>query len=384
MHRAREKGQTLPIVAIVMVVLLGAAGFAVDTGYHQYQQRAQQTATDSAALAAAADLAAGTSDASGKADAASNGYTSGSNGVTVNVGAPATGDPFAGNAQAVQVTISVDHPTFFERVFNINKVTVTTNAVAIANADSQICMIALQTSGNSKMSGNATINAPNCDVAINSSHFVVGGQSVIDTHDAIQYSGSITGQSSATFQPGVPVPALPVADPCMQITACAYLRANPPPTTPCSTAPKTGSIPSGTYCSFDLQGNVTLTGQYVITGDFKANNANISGTNVTIAVMSSSGNFNSNNATFNISAPTSGNEAGMLWYVPNYTGNINMNAGDGGMTGMLYMPQANVTMNAGAKAYFAIIAGQLSFNASNTTFSNPSGSPYATKPRLVE
>lgn len=382
MHRRHEKGQTLPLVAIVMVVLLGAAGFAVDTGYHQYQQRAQQTATDSAALAAAADLSAGTAVASGKTDAASNGYTDGANGVTVSVGSPPPGDAFSGNSQALQVTISVDHPTFFERIFSINKVAVSTKAVAIANADSQICMIALQTSGNTKMSGNATIDAPNCGVAINSSHFVVGGNSTITTRGAIQYSGSMTG--SATFLPAAPVQALPVSDPCLQIAGCAYLKSNPPPATPCQTAPTTGQIPSGTYCSFDLKGNVTLSGMYVVTGDFKANNATIGGSNVTIAVTGSPNNFNINNTTFNISAPTSGDYTGMLWYVPNYTGNVNMNAGDGGMTGMIYMPQANVSMNAGANAYFAIIAGQLSFNASNTTFSNPTGSPFVTKPRLVE
>ena len=369
-----------------MVVLLGAAGFAVDTGYHQYQQRAQQTATDSAALAAAADLSAGTSTASAKTDAASNGYTDGVNGVTVGVGPPPPGDAFAGNPKALQVTISVDHPTFFERVFNINQVTVSTKAVAIANGASQICMIALQTNGNTKMSGNATINAPNCDVAINSSHFVVGGQSVITTHDAIQYSGDITGQGTASFTPSAPVSALPVSDPCMQIPACAYLKSNPPSTTPCQNAPSSGTIAPGIYCSWKFKGDVTLqsNGFYVVTGNIDANNVSISGSSVTIAALASSGNFNTNNTTFHLTAPTSGDYSGMLWYVPNYTGNINMNAGDGGMTGMMYMPQANVTMNAGAKAYFAIVAGQLSFNASNTAFSNPGGSPFVTQPRLVE
>lgn len=369
-----------------MVVLLGAAGFAVDTGYHQYQQRAQQTATDSAALAGAADLSAGTETASAQTDAASNGYTNGANGVTVSVGAPSPGDPFAGNSQAVQVVITVNHPTFFERIFNISSVAVSTKAVAIANAPSDICMIALQTNGNSKMSGNATINAPNCDVAINSSHFVVGGQSIITTHDAIQYSGSITGTATSSFTPSAPVSAIPVSDPCLQIPACAYLKANPPSTTPCDVAPKSGTIHSGTYCSWDFKGDVTLdpNGFFVVTGNVNLNNNTISGSDVTIAALTSNGTFNTNNATFHLTAPTSGNFTGMLWYVPNYTGNINMNAGDGGMTGMMYMPQANVSMNAGAKAYFAIIAGQLSFNASNTAFSNPTGSALVTKPRLVE
>ena len=40
-----------------MVVLMGAASLAVDVGYWRYQQRLEQSAADSAAIAGATELA---------------------------------------------------------------------------------------------------------------------------------------------------------------------------------------------------------------------------------------------------------------------------------------------------------------------------------------
>src|SRR5258707_1315434 len=49
----RQSGQALITVAFGMVVMLGAAGLAVDMGYLRYERRLQQSAADSAALAGA-------------------------------------------------------------------------------------------------------------------------------------------------------------------------------------------------------------------------------------------------------------------------------------------------------------------------------------------
>ena len=60
---ANERGQVLVIFAILLVVLLGFAGLAVDVGRQNAEQRHIQTAADAAALAACRSLIAGDSDA---------------------------------------------------------------------------------------------------------------------------------------------------------------------------------------------------------------------------------------------------------------------------------------------------------------------------------
>ncbi|HEY6608624.1 MAG TPA: pilus assembly protein TadG-related protein [Candidatus Limnocylindria bacterium] len=63
MRRAPAGGQVLVILAIVMVVLLGFAGVAVDVGRQNAEQRHAQTAADAAALAACSELIEGGTDA---------------------------------------------------------------------------------------------------------------------------------------------------------------------------------------------------------------------------------------------------------------------------------------------------------------------------------
>jgi Flp pilus assembly protein TadG len=57
MRTARqERGQILPLVALMLVVLLGLSAFSIDVGYAYYAKRQLQAATDAAALAGAQDL----------------------------------------------------------------------------------------------------------------------------------------------------------------------------------------------------------------------------------------------------------------------------------------------------------------------------------------
>ena len=63
----RESGQALVAAVFGLVVLLGAAGLAIDVGYLRYQRRLQQSAADSAALAGAAESAAGNATSAARA-----------------------------------------------------------------------------------------------------------------------------------------------------------------------------------------------------------------------------------------------------------------------------------------------------------------------------
>jgi hypothetical protein len=100
-------------------------------------------------------------------------------------------------------------------------------------------------------------------------------------------------------------------------------------------------------------------------------------------ILTSSNAPNMNNATFELSAPTSGDYAGLLFYAPNVTQPVTMNSGNGGLNGIIYFPKSNLTMNTGTTAQVIIISGQFSLNSSDTTFS-PLTSAEITYPRLVE
>ena len=169
----KEAGQVLPLVAISLAALMGFAGISVDVGYAEYQQREQQSAADAAALGGAQVLVsqcgnATAADAAAIADAAKNGFTNGTNGVTVTaqLGSQLTSGPFAGNTCAVQVQVTAPHPTWFGALFGF-KGNVTTQAVAITpttdgpggippGQGSQPCIQGASTTASSTFSANVT------------------------------------------------------------------------------------------------------------------------------------------------------------------------------------------------------------------------------------
>src|ERR1700730_16973796 len=84
-RQRKESGQALVAAAFGLVVLLGAAGLAIDVGYLRYERRLQQSAADSAALAGAAESAAGNATSAALGDSSLNGFTDDVNNVTVTV-----------------------------------------------------------------------------------------------------------------------------------------------------------------------------------------------------------------------------------------------------------------------------------------------------------
>ena len=62
MDRAAPRGQVLVIFSILLVILLGFAGIAIDLGRQVAERRHAQTAADAAALAACRELIAGATD----------------------------------------------------------------------------------------------------------------------------------------------------------------------------------------------------------------------------------------------------------------------------------------------------------------------------------
>src|SRR5437867_5669258 len=97
-----RRGAILPLVAIVLVGLMGLLALAVDGGSIQRQRRLAQNAADAAAQAGAMEIYRTHTDtatvfAAARDEAARNGFTTGSGGVRVIASTPTSPDHFTGS-----------------------------------------------------------------------------------------------------------------------------------------------------------------------------------------------------------------------------------------------------------------------------------------------
>jgi hypothetical protein len=149
-------------------------------------------------------------------------------------------------------------------------------------------------------------------------------------------------------------------------------------------------INPGTFCSGIQISGVTLTlnpGTYIITGGAftTANAAHLNGTGVTIYLGTGASASLAGGAIVNLSAPTTGTYAGILFYQDRSvtTGFSVTNGAGSTMTGGLYFPAAAVTFNGAAYSnlYSFLIAKTAAFSngvavtLNNNTASLPGGSP---------
>jgi hypothetical protein len=370
-------------------MLLGAASMAVDAGYLRYMQRVQQSAADSAAIAGANELAYPTANdvtAAAKADAASNGFTHDGSNVVVTVNTPPGSGSYAGNANAVEVTVRANHGMFFERLLGVAAKSVTTRAVSVfGNANGAgDCIYQLKTSGAANLNS-TTIHAPTCGIIANGNLNV---NSATVTAASIGAVGSIS-QNSSTFTEAQPAHSIAAIDPCPTMAGCTYLANNPPATSPCtfSNVNKnswTGTLDPGVYCGpLNLNSsNVTFNpGLYVMTNGINANSSTMTGTGVTFYIAS--GALNVNSATLNLTAPATGNTIGMLFFAPTSNATAaNLNSSGGStIAGGIYFPNATFNSNSSFNTWVLIVAGLINMNSSsidvpsNSTF--PGGSRHA-------
>lgn len=417
----QSRGQTLPLVAVALVVLIGTAGFAVDAGYHQYHQRMQQTATDAAALAGARQLSLGDWFAAARQDATNNGYTDNTGQTTcpanaavgtvcVNVyNPPQAGDAYAGNSNAVEVDVTVSHPTFFETVFGINKAPVSTKAVAVLKQiPSNNCLYVLNGQANfNGQNGGGTVNAPNCGLMFNQAANFHGATV---NAEAIECASTCSG---GTYTQATPQPAPPASDPCPAISFCAHL-ANPAPTCTNPTSitvsqPTTTpiTIPHGCYTSINVSkaANVVFQcGLFVLTGTLNARptgGSNATPNNLTqdcgtagptgvTFYIASGGSLDFGNDNLHLTAPTSGDysqytngEQNVLVYqVPGNTNTVNLSSAtctgcQSFFSGMIYAPSATLNYNqytTTTSGQVLIIAGTLNANGGvNSILAGPGG-----------
>lgn len=127
-----DHGAVLPLVGFMMATLLGLAAFATDLGWFYLSANRVQRAADAAALAGVVYMPDGfstTASDTARQVAAANGFNDGSANVVVTPERVLEPDgsyaPFK-----LEVTVSVDVPTFFLRVFGKDQQSITRHAVA--------------------------------------------------------------------------------------------------------------------------------------------------------------------------------------------------------------------------------------------------------------
>jgi hypothetical protein len=383
--RISDRGQILPFVAVCLAALMGFAGLAVDLGYIQYQQRQQQSATDAAAIAGAQALI--TNDAcpdnaaaqtAAENDSASNGFTTGSNGVTVTATSPPSVAAFSGDNCAVQTTVRSTHPTWFSKWLGFAG-TVSTTAIAVVESRSSN-VGCLYVNGDVTASG-LDVDAANCGVVVNGSITCSG--CTFDT-DYLGYIGSVTA-SGDTYTEATPSPMLPAPNPCPDISGCYYLTNNPPATSPC-TAGKTQSsgtlaLTPGCYDSMILT-NVTVTlspGLYVLNGIVGSGDT-FTGSGITI--YEATGGFTASGASSSLSACTTsctnGAVSGVLFYQPtSNTDGVTISGTSSNYSGLVYAPTADVTSSGAGTGYVIYIIGSLTTSGSDFTDTAPTPAPSA-------
>lgn len=333
------------IFALTLPIVVGAAGFGVETSYWYYNSLRLQATADAAAYAGALEQISGSDKptivAAATQSAASNGLGSGT--IVVNT-PPASGPNTA--KKAVEVIVGQNLDRMFTSLFTQGQVPEQARAVALITNASKACVLALDPSASQAalFSGNTSVKLIGCSVMANSiasDAIKVQGSAALQA-DCLITAGGVSLNNPVTSVCAAPITqALPAADPFADLPA-------PATSNPCQNANKS-TLKPGTYCNgLSLSGTVTLQpGVYVIqSGDFKVNaNANVTGDGVTIYLAGSSRVSMNGNANVSLSAPTSGTYSGVLMYGDRTSigGQSTFNGtATSLLTGALYFPKQQV------------------------------------------
>ncbi|MCZ6606035.1 MAG: pilus assembly protein TadG-related protein [Alphaproteobacteria bacterium] len=360
--RDDKRGGVLVYTALLMPVLLGFAGLAVDGGTWYALRRSAQSAADAGAIAGAFEIirSKGASVNIAAVDSvAIHGFTT-TDGDTINVSWPPTSGPNKNDLDAVEVVVSRPSPLMFSSLFLSDKFDINARAVAKVATIMEGCMIALSESSRASFKthgiGNVTLD---CTVYSNSDDpdsIIQVGSSCINA-GAVYAVGGVTG---TCVNPSPVVHARGIADPLADVPEPTYAGCDVPGKTTVKKG-ATLTLDPGTYCgNFSIHGELILNpGTYYIRDSSVSINAgaNVSGDGVTF-FFNDSGSSNDNiqingQAVVNLSAPQDPDDPynGILIYQQRgATGSTHtFNGGaDIQMNGAIYTPGAHVKFNGGS------------------------------------
>ena len=390
-----SSGSVAVLVALMLVVLIGFTALGTEVVALLMTQRRMQAAADSAVLAAVTAREAGYPAAfadEAVALARAAGYVNGEEATTVAVNNPPLSGSYAGWSSAVEVVIRRTEQLALVSLFRSSGITLTARAVSIVD-DNGLCVLALSGSASSAVlaSNGATVQLTQCGVGANStsstaimvstgaslaaSSLTVVGNYQVATSGSLNVSGDIKTGSSATADPYVDR-VVPTPGTCLPGGTISS---------------RTIALPAGTYCGGITVRNaskVTLNGVYILRdGHFLVRNSStVSGTATIVLTGTGSGNnigsvTISNNSILDITAPTSGATAGMVFFQDRRAPSSGVNDFVGGssntLNGAVYFPNQILNFSNGSSTTSIctqLIARRISFSGGITLRLGCSGS----------
>jgi hypothetical protein len=415
---ADRRGATLVLVGLAATMLIGFGGLAIDVAAWEVSHHNMQGAADQAAYSAvtAGGGANGTIEA--KAAAAGMGFVDGQAGVSVTVNQPpAAPDPNNSNANAVQVIISQPQPRYFTNLFLASPPTVSASSVAAPHGGGP-CVVALDPTANGAAtdSGGAIVNMPNCDLEVKSNSGDapnISGGATMTLHNSYivgncdSYSASSCDASgfSASGQNKTGVNPNTITDPFANTTAPTVGACGANPTSSAGGgSPSTYNTPStattiypGVYCGgISVKGPLTMSpGVYILTnnGGFDVSggstdtlsggspptcsgpNPYANGNGVTIYLAGSNSNGKiSISSCVALTAPTTGNTRGLVFWVDKSVSHSQQDGFTGGsleyINGSIYDPSRQIkytgSATTGTSACTTVVADNVVFSGSSS------------------
>ncbi|MDX0891674.1 hypothetical protein GOE07_12220 [Sinorhizobium medicae] len=387
-----EGGAVAVIAAVAFPVLVGAMGLCAETGYWYLEKRKLQHAADVSAYAAAVRHRAGDQqsalEAAARRVAGGSGFSPGD--LTLSTASAA-----AGGSNNVTVELTETHPRLFSSVFGTGTITIKARAVAQVTGGSKACVLALSNSasGAVTVTGSTEVQLSGCSVVSNSSAsdaFLMRNGSALMSTDCVYTVGeavtttglTLTGCSKPVQQvPPTPDPFASVLEPdplqiqqlpCRSLSYVSNLLyvfdRLASPLYP-------GGVEAIRFCGgLDIKGTVKLKpGLYIIDGGelTVTAGAKLSGDGVTFLFTNSAAANLLGNGDIDLSAPTSGPFAGLLFFSSRLnTGVVHQITGNSESTlvGNLYAPTGridftgNSTVSGGCTQ---IVADQVTFTGNS-------------------
>ena len=364
--RMTEKGQALIVIVLALVGLLGIAGLVIDGGNAFLDKRKAQNAADSAALATAlARIRGGQNPRTVALEAAAtNGYSNDgvANMVTVNI-PPASG-PYKDNIEYVQIIIVSHVKTNFLAVVGRTEIVNEVEAVArskrpelkqLMNGTAIASLAPDSNCSNKKafwLHGSASLNVTGGDVFVNSDNqscaLIQNGSSGIRINGslAIRVVGGATLDKPQQLVPSVAIGAASAAYPPFFM-----------PQITCENAAEIKedgiTMSPGTWEDEFPPKDVTQleSGVYCLSKGMKLNNA-LTGSEVLLFVQDGDVQINAN-ANIQISAPTTGDYAGLLIFLPmDNDSKVDIDSGtQSAFTGTILAPASHITLKGSSSAY---------------------------------
>lgn len=276
----RRPGVVVPLVAILLIGLLGVVAIAIDGGLLLAQKRRVQAVADAAALAAAIDLFQnystgsgldpnGTAARSAQGTAKDNGYADGTGGVTVKVNIPPQAGSYKALAGYAEAIITTKTQRYFSTIFGSGTLSVQARAVARGSqAPKNNGIIVLAPSGSNTLTTTATgnVTVTNGNIVVDSSD--VKGGTISNSGnikaDEIDFTGTPGYYTSGggQFQGTLKSNQTPTPDPLANLPAPSTSGLNSYSNVNISGLPKTGGSVPGWPTPGDANGWTLPAGVY--------------------------------------------------------------------------------------------------------------------------